>query len=76
MLASGNEAWAASVSRVDVFRWLLQLPALQLDKPMRFTWARCSAKDAAGRQPRGPCANQTADEYSLGGVEYGDFVIP
>ena len=75
MLANGNDAWANSVNRVNVAHWLLDLGALQFDRPVRLQWARCAAPDAAGHQPKGPCANQTADAYSIGGVDYGDFLI-
>lgn len=70
----GDSTWAASVARVDVFKWLLQLRAFRLDRPIRLLWDRCTAATPEGH-PRGPCANQTAAEYAIGGVDYGTFLI-
>ncbi|KAL4440290.1 hypothetical protein ABPG75_003291 [Micractinium tetrahymenae] len=70
-----DSLWAAGVARVDVFRWLLELRAFRLDRPIRLLWDRCTAEAPEGH-PRGPCANQTATEYAIGGVDYGTFLIP
>ncbi|KAL4422015.1 hypothetical protein ABPG77_005445 [Micractinium sp. CCAP 211/92] len=70
-----DSSWASSVARVDVFKWLLQLRAFRLDRPIRLLWDRCTAATPEGH-PRGPCANQTATAYAIGGVDYGTFLIP
>ncbi|EFN53960.1 hypothetical protein CHLNCDRAFT_53481 [Chlorella variabilis] len=60
--------------RVEVFSWLLQAGNLRMDKPIQLSWAKCQL--TAGVHHRGPCIPQPAQAYSLGGVVFGDFLVP
>ncbi|PSC67642.1 vacuolar sorting-associated 22-like protein 1 [Micractinium conductrix] len=75
ILANTDATWSDSVTRVDVFTWLLEAGAAQLDKPVRLAYERCTvAATPGGGQPRGPCTLQQPDAYLIGGVIYGDFL--
>lgn len=77
VLSVTDDVWAASIPRVDLYKWLIEAGALQLDRPMRLLWERCRPVDPqVGYHPRGPCTNQTAGIISVGGVDYGSFDIP
>lgn len=45
-----------------------------MDKPIQLSWAKCQL--TAGVHHRGPCIPQPAQAYSLGGVVFGDFLVP
>ncbi|EFN53959.1 hypothetical protein CHLNCDRAFT_53480 [Chlorella variabilis] len=74
VLDNADETWQDSTPRVDLYRWLLELKARGLDKPIRLSWAKCQLTE--GVHHRGPCTNQTSAAYAVGGVDYGDFYIP
>lgn len=77
VLKNTDSVWAESAPRVDLYQWLLEAGAAQLDKPLQLYWANCSAVNATtGHMRHGPCVNKTADAVSVGGVVYGDFRIP
>lgn len=71
VLLNTDSEWAASVARVDLYTWIVQLGGWWLDKPLQLSWEPCRPNRA-----RGPCQPQPRPtQYSIGGVIYGDFLV-
>ena len=74
VLSNTGSEWAGSVQRVDIYSWVLQLGGEQLGRPIKLTWAKCRPESR-----RGPCEPQPGGgkaELAIGGVIYGDFLLP
>lgn len=72
VLANTGSEWAASVQRVDLYKWLLAAGGQQLGQPIRLTWDKCRPGGE-----RGPCDPQPSKaELAIGGIIYGNFLLP
>lgn len=73
VLQDQDSAWAESLQRTDIYHWINFMGGGNLDRPLRMRWKRCRAD----KQP-GPCVPQVVPlrELQMGGVTYGDFLLP